>query len=154
MATNTKKETESTEATANTAEAVTDDQDEVTEILSLQDELDQAKVDYDAKRAKLLDKLKTENATVAIDKVTEVANVIVPEILFQVGRRGQRLNNFTIRFNGKAEKNEQVKIITGAVRMSSAEFETFKVENKEKIEAAVTEETEAVAGDSDSDDSA
>ncbi len=110
--------------------------EKVTEILSAQDQLAKAKAVYDKLAVDLKERIKNENKTVAIDVVTEIADDVLDSVLFRVGRRGQRINTFSIRYNGKAEAGERLKIITSAVRMTSADFDTFKESNKDRIAAA------------------
>lgn len=149
MATNDKKNRTATKTSEEdaqadkTSETVEPTTEEVTAVISAVEQLATAKEAFETLQTDLKAQIKTENKTVAVDLVTATADEIVPAIVFAVGRRGQRLNSFTIRYNGKAEANERVKIITTAVRMSAAEYDSFKTGNA--MQLLLAEQTESLA---------
>lgn len=139
-----------TEAPAEAVAEVTTDEQPVeapkpaTPFLSAQDKLDKLESDYKAKRAVIKEQQKTERKTAAIDLVNEVSASVVSKLVYQVGERNLKLNNFTIRFNGKADEGERVKVIVGAVRMTSDESKAFAADFGDLIEAKARQSSEEI----------
>ncbi len=139
------------EAPAEAVTEVTSDEQPVTPaapatpFLTAERRLADLEKDYKAKRSKIKEEQKSQRKTAAIDLVNGVASDIVSKLVFQVGERTLKLNNFTIRFDGrKTDENEQVKVIVGAVRMTSDEATAFATDYAELIEAKARQSSEDV----------
>ncbi len=137
MAKDKTDKTEATETPEAATETVTDNEavengeatsKEVVEELTATEELAQLEIDFKERKAALKLTAKTEGRTAAIDLVEAAGKDVVSDLIYAINRRGYNANNFTIRYNSKAE-GDGINNVVGVTKMTVKAFEEFPKAN-------------------------